>query len=114
MEIAQEKRGRLPLLRLSGTFDLYAVPGFRMAMEPLVESGADDIALDLAGVTHLDSSAMGILIHFMSAMREQGRTILLTRVRPEHLRIFEVVRLDKIFLMVDGAEFDRNFPPESD
>lgn len=110
MDIIQENRDRLPLLRISGTFDLYAVTTFRMAIEPLIDLDSRDIALDLSGVTHIDSSAMGTIIHCMSAMREQGRTIILTRVRPEQARIFEAVRLDKIFVLIDGDEFEKNFP----
>ena len=110
METFLEQRGEMPLFRLAGVFDLYAVGGFRMAVEPVLEATTADVALDFAEVTHIDSSGMGTIIQVMHRLRDDGRTVILTRVPPNLAKIFGYARLDQFFLIVDGEEFDERFP----
>lgn len=111
MEIAIEHRRDLPLFKLGGTFDLYAVGAFRLEVEPVLEATTGDIALDFDEVTHIDSSGMGTIINVMHTLRDQGRTVILTRVPPNLMKVFGYARLDQFFTIIDGAEFDQNFPP---
>lgn len=46
----------------------------------------------------------------MHRLRDDGRTVILTRVQPNLAKIFEYARLDQFFLIVEGKEFDARFP----
>ncbi len=55
------------------------------------------IILDLSKVTHLSSSALGVLIPLRQRAQELKGEIILCGVRPEVRRIFKLTRLDRQF-----------------
>lgn len=62
------------------------------------------LMLDLAGVTFLDSTALGALVALTNRARTAGGNLWLVRVPPTIQRIFTLVRLDHFFeILPDSA-----------
>jgi anti-anti-sigma factor len=82
-----------PGLRLVGEIDLATVADVEAALRPLAETGGD-IALDLAELRFMDSSAVQLLIRTAQDLDGRGRVHLIrpmTSVR----RLIEVMGLDR-------------------
>jgi anti-sigma B factor antagonist len=77
LSIEIEQRGRWTVLRVGGEIDLYTSPQLR---ERLLEAAAVEtsafVALDLTGVTFVDSSGLGVIVGGLKHVRERGGDLL--------------------------------------
>jgi anti-sigma B factor antagonist len=78
LSIEIEERGRWTVLRVGGEIDLYTSPQLR---ERLLEAAATAetspfVALDLTGVTFVDSSGLGVIVGGLKHVRERGGDLL--------------------------------------
>jgi len=60
---------------------------------------ADDvkIVIDFANVSHMSSSALGMLIMVHKRVCEKAGKLRFCNIQPSILEVFEITRLDKIF-----------------
>jgi anti-anti-sigma factor len=91
--IGQERAadGSATLLHLGGEFDITARDALRETV--LAAVGAGDVVIDLAGVTFVDSEALGVLIEGYQA----------ARVRPAGFRVVNARGVVARVLKVSGA-----------
>lgn len=61
------------------------------------------VTIDLAGVTFLGSSAVGLLVGFNSTVRSAGGWLSLANPSPDVRRVFAVCRLVRMFHLEAGA-----------
>lgn len=83
----------------AGELDLETAGEFRQEVDALRNGGFDDIAVDLAGVTFLDSTGLRILLGFA---RTAGLGFRLTRVSAAVQRLFELTATQDAFACDDG------------
>ena len=57
------------------------------------------MVVDLSGVTFIDSSGLAVLIRAREDIRNYGGTLTLSGIREDVLVIFEMARLDQVFLI---------------
>ncbi|HNV72900.1 MAG TPA: STAS domain-containing protein, partial [Candidatus Ozemobacteraceae bacterium] len=50
------------VLSVSGELDIYTLPKVKQAAEMIIERGVRSIVLNLSGLVHLDSTAIGFLV----------------------------------------------------
>jgi anti-sigma B factor antagonist len=55
--------------------------------------------LDLSGVPYLDSSGLGSLVSACTSAAKAGRRIALAGVNHRVLKVFEITKVEQIFLM---------------
>jgi anti-sigma B factor antagonist len=60
---------------------------------------APTMILDLTGVPYLDSSGLGSLVSACTSCAKSGRRIALTGVNRRVLKVFEITKVEQIFLM---------------
>ena len=70
---------------------------FRRHVESVVKSGRIKILLDLAGVTYIDSSGVGMMAAQLKAVQQRGGDIRLLRLNPRGQRIFGLLKLRSTF-----------------
>jgi anti-sigma B factor antagonist len=70
---------------------------FRRQIEAVVKSGRVKILVDLAGVTYIDSSGIGMMSAQLKAVRQRGGDIRLLRLNPRGQRLFGLLKLRSIF-----------------
>ena len=80
-------------LVLSGEFDLEGSRLFRQAVSDAVGRGRRHLAVDAAGVTFVDSSALAALLHARTDVLDVGGTFRLTAVSGPVARLLEIAAL---------------------
>ena len=78
---------------LSGEFDMAGVETFTRQMAALL-GDQGEVVLDLAGVTFMDSTAIGAILAL--AQRVGGRGFILRYPQAEVARVFDIVRLGEV------------------
>lgn len=83
-------------LQMRGEFDISNKD--RLSAILLPGESADDVIIDMADTTYIDSSALHCLIHLKQQMMKRGRgTVQLVGVRPGIRRMFTITQLDALF-----------------
>lgn len=94
--------GKLAVVTPSGELDLATSPALRDALGAACDAGAVTVVLDLALVTFLDSTTLGVLVGANKRLRAQGGTLIAVNVAGEPLKIMELTGLASAF-EVHGA-----------
>ena len=91
---------------LEGEWDVYRCPELDQRLEPA--STASQVILDLSGATYLDSTCLGALVRMRKARDARGLgAARLVITSPMVLRIFEIVRLDRVWPIYESVEAAR-------
>ena len=85
------------VLSLRGPVTMENVPPFLNAVR---REGAPTMILDFTGVPYLDSSGLGSLVSAYTSCAKSGRRVALTGVNKRVLKVFEITKVERIFLMV--------------
>jgi anti-sigma B factor antagonist len=84
---------------LGGELDLACVPAMQaLLFEQVQAPGVTEVRVDLAQVTFLDSSALGVLVSGFNYAREEGRGFAVVAASPVTRRIFAVTGLDEVLI----------------
>jgi anti-sigma B factor antagonist len=67
----------------------------------LLDTGTTHIAINLTGLTELDSSGIGAFVRAFSSLKKAGGKVTLFAPTKRVLMIFKMVRLDTIFDIVE-------------
>src|SRR5579864_7494282 len=84
------------ILSLRGPLTMENVSPFLNAVR---RESAPTVILDLSGVPYLDSSGLGSLVSAYTSCQKSGRRIALTGVTPRVMKVFEMTRVEPVFLM---------------
>lgn len=96
-------RDEVVVLRLSGSLEVDLQPHLLNALQS-VTLKENDVALDFAEVTFIDSSCLGVLVSMARSLRAKNGDIKLARLSDDMKSIFQITRLDKIFDIFDSVE----------
>jgi len=97
LTIDKEKSPSGFLIRVVGEVDLYSSPDLRKAILKAVPSAEGGLAIDLTGVTYIDSSGVATLVEGLRSAREHGTAFALVSPSPAVMQVLELARLDSIF-----------------
>ena len=87
------------VLPLEGEIDLHVSPRIECALASMIKKRPEHLVVDLSGVTFIDSSGLAALIHGMQEMKKYGGKLTLSGVSSNLRTIFEMARLDQVFLI---------------
>ena len=93
LEIERLDRG---VLSFRGPLTMENTPLFMHAVR---RESAPTMILDVTGVPYLDSSGLGSLVSACTTCAKAGRRIALTGVNRRVLKVFEITKVEQIFLM---------------
>jgi anti-sigma B factor antagonist len=74
---------------------------FRRHVHELIDRGRMKILVDLAGVTYIDSSGVGMMAAKLKTVRDRGGVIRLLRLNTRGHRLFSVAELHTVFEIFD-------------
>ncbi|WP_058301387.1 STAS domain-containing protein [Gorillibacterium timonense] len=86
---------------VSGELDLAVSAEFRSEIEPLLTSDKE-VVLDMADLTYIDSTGMGIIIFFLKARKEDGKALSVQNVPQKIKKLFDLTGITR-FLPVHGS-----------
>jgi len=105
VNISIRKVGPATILDLEGAFrlgdDKNLLELFRNKVKEVVESGSLHIAVNLAGVTDLDSAGIGELVRAFTSLRKAGGRCVFFAPTKQVQMLLKIVRLDTIFDLVE-------------
>lgn len=86
----------LTVLALNGEVDLSTTPEVRQLI--LTQLGAKhDLAVDLSGVSYIDSSGVASLVEGYQKAKADGLRFGLVQVSESAMKVLQLARLDKVF-----------------
>ena len=98
MEIKVTKVGIVATLNMNGRFDFSAHRVFKDAYEPLLlENDHKTLDINLAEVTYMDSSALGMLLLLRERAQVDGKEIVLSQINSTVLQILDIANFRKLF-----------------
>lgn len=102
MNIGIRKAGRATILDLNGPLKLgESEEAFRTQIQQLADAGATHVALNMSGVTDLDSSGIGAIVRSFTLLKRLGGNCTLFAPNKRVLMLLKMVRLDAV---LDVAE----------
>jgi anti-sigma B factor antagonist len=91
------KAGPATILDLDGQLKLgEAEESLRNQIQHLVDSGTTHVAVNLSGVTYLDSSGIGALVRSFTTLKRAGGKCTFFAPSKQVLMLLKMVRLDTI------------------
>ncbi|HQK74885.1 MAG TPA: STAS domain-containing protein [Candidatus Hydrogenedentes bacterium] len=106
MKTEVEERSQVCVVKVAGDVDLYSSPELRKAITRAVPKAGALAAVDLSGVTYMDSSGVATLVEGLRESDKKGNGFALIAPSQPVLKVLSLSRLDKIFDIrpdVDGA-----------
>src|ERR1700746_3319026 len=97
VNIGIRKAGQATILDLEGALKLgEAEEAFRGQIQQLMDTGTTRIAVNLAGVTELDSSGIGALVRSFTMLKRAGGKCTFFAPSKRVVMLLKMVRLDSI------------------
>ena len=107
MKLSEEAKGPHTILRVAGTLSLGdSTRTLQEAFQRVASERSGAVLLDLSGLEHLDSTAVGVLVGGLKLFEGQGRRFYLVNPRERVASVFRITHLDSVFRTfptVDGA-----------
>ncbi len=107
MDINVRKRSQVQVVQLRGVLRMGpAVDGLRQVLEESMDGGDTRIVLNLAEVTMIDSTGIGLLVRFLATTKNRSGNIKLvqpSKFAVQTLRLVGVLNLFEIFENDDMA-----------
>ena len=90
--------GGTPVVSVAGEVDLATVPRLRDALVlAAIDHPGERVAMDLDGVTMLDSTGLGVLVGALRRITAAGGDLVIVCSAPRLLDLLAQCRLDRIF-----------------
>ena len=85
------------VVSVRGEADLHTAPELERALEDVLGRGGRAVALDLAEVGFIDSTALEALLRYQPRFKKRGGDLVLVSDDRRVLRTFEIIGLDRVF-----------------
>jgi len=87
-----------------GELDVYNSPQLKEVLERHIAQGCSNVVIDLARVTYMDSSALGLLVSQLKSLRKRSGQLKIASLRGSVEKIFQLTRLTKFFEIYPSPE----------
>jgi len=89
------------ILQLTGKLSLDSVPDFLKAIRTQTHK---TVLLDMGEMSYLDSSGVGALVQQFSAMKKEGRSLVLVRPHTRVVAVLQITKVLSLFPRYDSVE----------
>ncbi len=106
MEIIKSKeiKGDAGIVYLCGEVDMHSSPSLRQALLEYSRAKKPTIVVDMAEVDYIDSSGLATLIECMKQCKPYSGRVVLSRIKPNVLQVFELAKLTGFFEITDDLD----------
>lgn len=105
MNLKEEQRGAQTVLRIAGTLALGEnTRALQETFEKIAVERTGSLILDMSGLEHLDSTAIGVLVGGLKRFEAQGRRFYLVNPRERVASVFRITHLDSVFRVFPTVE----------
>lgn len=100
MNIKTRKAAEATILDLEGALKMgVAEQAFRDSVQEFLDSGNKHLAVNLVGVSEIDSSGISALVRAHTSMKRQGGKCVFIGAPKRVMQVIKMVRLDTVFEM---------------
>jgi anti-sigma B factor antagonist len=85
------------IVTLTGEADLHTAPELDQALQGVIGLGGISVAVDLAEVSFIDSTALAVLLRHHERFRALGGDLVIVTEDRRVLRTFELTGIDRMF-----------------
>ncbi len=104
MDVQTEHRDGVAVVVVTGDVDAGSADELRSALNGLLAAGEHRLVVDLSAVPFMDSAGLATLVQIFKRVRIVEGDVRLAALQPAVLRVFELVRLTRVFDVHDSAE----------
>jgi len=104
LSIGVVDRDGATVLEVQGDVDLAKSPDLREAIRAALDTGPSKLVVDLGGVSYMDSSGVATLVEALKRSKNSGASMVLCSLAPPVMSIFEIARLDQVFVVADSVD----------
>ena len=97
-DVTVELSGDTATLAVTGDVDIVSAPSLR---EQLLRIDARNVVVDLAGVTFIDSSGLGVLVAALKRAREAGGELTLRSPSRPTRKVLDITGLSQLVTIED-------------
>jgi anti-sigma B factor antagonist len=85
------------VLTANGELDIFTASDVATSLRDAQDQGCSHIVIDLAGVSFVDASALGVFARTRASLADGGGTMEFVAPSPQFLRLCSIIRLDDAF-----------------
>ena len=89
--------GERTVVHVSGEVDVYTAPMLREELVGLIDAGHTDLVVDLAEVSFMDSTGLGVLVGALKKIKTLGGELRLVIDQEKVLKVFRITALTQVF-----------------
>lgn len=105
MKITDEENGPHSILHIAGTLSVGdSARALQEHFDRVANERTGAVLLDLSGMEHLDSTAVGVLVGGLKRFEGQGRRFFLVNPRERVASVFRITHLDSIFQVFPNVQ----------
>lgn len=97
MEIRYKDVGDVNVVSFAGRIIYDTEEVVKKELEKIIKSKAQKVVFNLADLTYINSSGLGLLINVLKQVRAQSGDIKLSNLRPELSELFRITSLNSVF-----------------
>lgn len=98
MSFATTTQDDATVIRVPARFDFHAVHDFNRSVDSATRAAGEEIVVDLAETSYLDSSALGMLLILRDRARTAGKSVVLARAGASVKDVLGIANFKKLFV----------------
>jgi anti-sigma B factor antagonist len=99
------KKESLAILEMAGKLvDKVEAIEVRVEIDEILEEGTSQFIIDLSELEYMNSTGLNILINLMNKARNEGGEAIVVGAKPRIRSLFEVTKLDSVFVMKESRK----------
>lgn len=96
--------GDWSVVSVSGEVDVYSAPVLRDRLDAPIRAGNYRLIVDLAKVTFMDSTGLGVLVGRLKLLRMHDGALVIVGPGERVRKVFGITGLDKVFAIYDSVD----------
>ena len=104
MDLLRKSENGAVVLAITGEVDLHASPKLRAELRAILAEKTGLLLIDFTAVEYIDSSGLATLIEYVREASGRGGKLALFGLKPKVRTIFDLVRLNELFVIAADRE----------
>jgi len=97
VSVTSRPSGKRTVVHVSGEVDVYTAPMLREELAALIDAEHANLVVDLAEVSFMDSTGLGVLVGALKKIRTLGGELRLVIDQEKVLKVFRITALTQVF-----------------
>jgi anti-sigma B factor antagonist len=104
LQLEARHEGDVAVVSAAGEIDVFTAPTLDQALAAQLADGRSRLVVDLAEVSFLDSTGLGVLVKALKGAREAGGSLHLVVTSERIRKIFDITGLDASMPLFDTVD----------